>query len=156
MMIICLTRQLNAGPANETPPKMTKGLKDVLPSCVVGLPSNEEPLCSWTVVDTKGMHESEFEKPAELIGYFQGLPNDRKKMGIVIWGSLTHLKDPEASKKDMTDHQKKVFSKPGWLEAYRSFVSELANACKKESIDLWINTGLGASAIEFINLSARP
>jgi hypothetical protein len=42
--------------------------------------------------------EADGDTAAELIQYFSKLPKKRKKEGIYIWGSSTHLKDAEASK----------------------------------------------------------
>ena len=134
----------------QSPMKMdlNEGLEYFIISALEG-PSSQR---GWILVDKNGSYEVDFDTPKELIKYFRDQSPKRQRKGILIWGSLTHLKDVEKSKPQMTDYRKERFADAAWLEEERRFVSKLANACKESSIDLWINTDLGTKGIEFINL----
>lgn len=107
---------------------------------------------SWWLSNHKGTYEMAFDTLDELVTYFQAQPKLRQKKGIIIWGSLTHLEDPEASKPDMTAHRRKLYKNSGWLKKEREFVAALAKACRALEIDVWVNTNLGVKAVKFINL----
>jgi hypothetical protein len=39
----------------------------------------------------------------------------------------------------MTDYRRKLLADPVWLNAERSYVADLVDACNKTGISLWVN-----------------
>jgi hypothetical protein len=128
-------------------------LADAVTGFVIGSIGGPKDSRYWTVVDETRSYEAEFETNDELIRYYQKQPDKRKQKGIIIWGSLSHLRDAKASEAEMTAHQKKLMKNAKWMRDEKEFVSKLEQSCREHSITLWINTGLGAQDVEFTKLT---
>ncbi len=144
-VLTCLILAVTLASAVDVPKpdsKVTKNLSDVMPLCLIGVMGDNDGHMSWLAMSPKNASEAYGDTAAELIQYFNKLPQERKKEGIYIWGSLAHLKDAEASKANMTDFLAKRFADPTWLEAERSYIAKLAAACRKAGVSLWVNTAM--------------
>jgi hypothetical protein len=136
--------------------KTTKKFSDVIPFCLIAVAATDlEGHRGWMAMSPENTGEADGNTAAELIQYFNKLPQQRKKQGIYIWSSITHLKDAKVSKAHMSELQVKSYADPSWLEADRRYVAELATACNKAGVSLWVNTVLGGTSdnIEFQKLT---
>ncbi len=158
VLLLLLTAFTLANAVDSPKPasKVTKSVSDVMPFCLICVMGDDDGNMSWVGMSPENASEAFGDTAAELIQYFSKLPQERKKEGIYIWGSLAHLKDAEASKAHMTDFQAKRFADPAWLEAERSYIAKLAAACRNAGVPLWINTAINGGRekhIEFKKLT---
>ncbi|WP_395742316.1 hypothetical protein [Prosthecobacter sp.] len=127
-------------------------LDDLMPFFLVGSEMDMSPDEPWIIVlpdrSANGSHST-----AAVIRAYQQLPDERRKKGIILFGSLTHLKKAQLNQKNMTPFQLKMYKNAEWLKARTAFVGELVAACDKAGIDLWVNTNLGSDDIHFIRLT---
>ena len=144
---------LEEATSTSPPFRMKRSLEELLPGFAVTVMGLEDPARRiWLVLNPAGTHEAHFRKSEELIEHFHTSPPERKKLGIVLLGAITHLEDPEAAKEEMPDHKRRLISDPAALAQERTRISELTDACRKKSIDLWINTDLKRTGT-FVNLN---
>ena len=129
-------------------------LADVLPFFVIASDmeiSSDEP---WAIV-LPDRTANETSSTSGVVRLYNQLPDDRKKKGVVLFNSLTHLENIPLGKKAMTAFQVKMYEDGDWLKAKKAAVAELVQACDKAQVDLWVNTNLGGGEIHFIRLTQR-
>jgi hypothetical protein len=145
LLLLTAFTMANAVDVPKPASNVTKNLSDVMPFCLIGVEAGSDGKRGWVAISPENASEAFGDTAEELIHYFIKLPQERKKEGIYIWGSLAHLKDAKASKAHMTDFLAKRFADPTWLEAERNYIAKLAAACRKAGVTLWINTAINGS-----------
>ncbi|WP_395750886.1 hypothetical protein [Prosthecobacter sp.] len=145
LLLLTAFTMANAVDVPKAATTVTKSLSEVIPFCLIGLEGDDDGNMGWVAMSPENSSEALGDTAAELIQYFSKLPQERKKKGIHIWGSLAHLKDAESSKAHMTDFQANRIADPKLLEAERSYIAKLTAACRKAGVSLWINTAINGS-----------
>lgn len=123
---------------------------------------SEEPRpISWMVSGADGRVDrradgsvvKSFDTPEELLAYFHTQAEERTKRGIFITGEFTQLKNPAAFEPLMSDHVKKLLANPRWVANRKKNIDQLAQACERAKIDLWVNVTLGGKDVRFRKLT---
>jgi hypothetical protein len=119
-----------------------RSLHEVLSFCMINLSHGTD---AWVSTSPDRTIEADGDTGAELVQFFHKLPQTRQKEGIYIVGSITFLRDVEASKDRMSDFQKQLINDSVKLADMRRYVADLTDACNKAGVSLWINTAINGS-----------
>ena len=122
-----------------------RNLHEVLSFCMINLSHGTD---AWVSTNPDGTVAGDGDTGADLVQFFHKLPQTRQKEGIYIVGSITFLRDVEASKDHMTDFQKQLINDVATLADMKRYVADLTDACNKAGVSLWIN-------IELLNESSK-
>lgn len=94
---------------------------------------------SWIVFNTRGTYDAGPNNAAELLVHYKGVPDKRKKNGLLVCSHTHSVPLTEKEKKFMTPHVIGRFANKEWRDNENKLVEELVALANKEGVPVWIN-----------------